>query len=96
MENPFDSVTVRKKPVPKIKTGDLFDIFPEESYNTIQLKKQIAEKMKNINPDVSDFIVFKTTQMFVNKYFYKLNYNDEQKIDEMINMLPEFEMFKTI
>ena len=98
MDNPFESVIVEKKPKMKrrYKIEDMFQFFQEESNNTITLKKQISEKIKNVYPEISDFDNFKLCQMMVNKYFYKLNYPSEEKIDEIINMIPEFEMFKTI
>lgn len=98
MDNPFESVVVEKKPKikRKYKLDDMFDFFSEESFNTIQLKKEISKKIKELNPDISDIELFKVCHMIVTKYFYKLNYPNEEKIDEIINMIPEFEMFKTI
>lgn len=98
MDNPFDSVVVEKKPKMKrrYKIDEMFEFFPEESYNTVQLKKEIAKRVKQLYPDASDFEVFKSCHMLVTKYFYRLDYPNEEKIDEIINMVPEFEMFKTI
>jgi len=98
MDNPFDSVVVEKKPKikRKYKIDDMFNFFPEESYNTVQLKKEIAKRVKAINAEISDFELFKVCHMLVTKYFYNLNYYNEEKIDEIINAIPEFEMFKTI
>jgi len=98
MENPFESVEVTKKPRVKrnFKLNEMFEFFPEESSNSLALKRKIADKIKEYKQNVSDFEVFKVTQMFFNKYFYKLRYSDEQSIDEFISSVEEFEMFKTI
>lgn len=98
MDNPFDSVVVEKKPKMKrkYKIDEMFEFFPEESYNTVLLKKEIAKRVNELYPDASQFEVFKVCHMLVTKYFYRLNYPNEEKIDEIINMIPEFEMFKTI
>jgi len=98
MDNPFENVVVDKKPRQKrrYKPSQLYDFFPEESYNTVQLKKSIAQKISDKFPDLTEFQVFKVTQMLVSKYFYKLNCPNEEKIDEVINTIEDFEMFKTI
>ena len=98
MDNPFETVEITKKPrvKRKFKLDEMFEFFPEESSNSIQLKKKIAEKMKTYKPNLSDFDVFKNTQMFFNRYFYKLRYFDEQEIDNFISSNDEFELFKTI
>tara|TARA_Y100000310_G_scaffold308572_1_gene351832 strand:+ start:829 stop:1125 length:297 start_codon:yes stop_codon:yes gene_type:complete len=98
MDNPFDSVAVTSKPRVKrtFKLNEMFEFFPEESNNSIALKRKIAEKVKIHKPELSDFQLFKLTQMFFNKYFYKLRYFDEQTIDKFISSTEEFELFKTI
>ena len=103
MENPFDSVfeTVHVKKKTKVskksyKLDELLELFPEESKNTVQLKKDVAEQVeeamdtKNINE------TFCLTQMFVNKFFYGIEYESEEKINNILETIPEFEMFKTI
>ena len=98
MENPFESVVVTKKPRVKrnFRLGELLEFFPEESSNTLMLKLKLADKVKEMKPSISDFEVFKITQKFFNRYFYKLRYADEQSIDSFISSFEEFEMFKTI
>lgn len=98
MENPFETVEVTKKPRVKrtFKLNEMFEFFPEESSNSLALKRKIAGKIKDYKPSISDFELFKTTQMFFNRYFYKLRYSDEQSIDEFISSVEEFELFKTI
>ena len=98
MENPFESVEITNKPKVKrkFKLDDLFDFFSEESSNSISLKRKVSAKIKELKPDISDFELIKTTQMFFNRYFYKLRYSDEQLIDNLISSIEEFEMFKTI
>ena len=56
MDNPFESVMVEKKPKikRKYKLDDMFEFFPEESYNTVRLKKEISKKIKELNDDISD------------------------------------------
>ena len=97
MDNPFETVRVPKKPRVKrnFKLDEMFEFFPEESSNSIALKRKIAIKVKEKQPAVSDFEIFKTTQMFFNRYFYKLRYADEQMIDKFISESEEFEVFKT-
>ena len=97
MENPFETVEVKRKPrIKKNYTLDeLFEIFPEESVESIELKKKISEKVKNTIQG-NDFLVFKITQMLFDKYFYDIRYSDEQDIDDIIIVEKEFEMFKTI
>jgi hypothetical protein len=98
MDNPFENVVVDKKPKQRrrYKPSQLYDFFPEESSNTVQLKKSIGQKISDKFPDLTEFQVFKVAQMLVIKYFYKLNYPNEEKIDEVINTIEDFEMFKTI
>lgn len=98
MENPFESVVITKKPRVKrnYKLNDMLEFFPEESTNSLLLKRKIAERIKEMKPNISDFETFKVTQMFFNRYFYKLRYTNEQSIDEFISSVEEFEMFKTI
>ena len=98
MENPFESVVVTKKPRVKrtFKLNEMFEFFPEESSNSLKLKRTIADKLKELKPSASDFEIFKTTQMFFNRYFYKLRYSDEKSIDDFISSSEEFELFKTI
>ena len=55
----------------------------------------IAENVKKLLVGRSDFEIFKTTQMFFNKYFYKLRFYDEEEIDKFISSSEEFELFKT-
>ena len=97
MENPFESVEIKRKP--RIKKNytleQLFEIFPEESLESIELKKKISKKVKNTIKG-NDFLVFKITQMLFDKYFYDIRYSDEQDIDDIIIVEKEFEMFKTI
>lgn len=98
MENPFETVEITKKPRIKrtFKLNELFEFFPEESSNSLALKRRIADKIKNLDPSIGDFKLFKITQMFFNRYFYKLRYTDEQQIDNLISSIEEFELFKTI
>ena len=98
MENPFESVVVTKKPRVKrtFKLNEMFEFFPEESSNSLKLKRTIADKLKELKTSASDFEIFKTTQMFFNRYFYKLRYSDEKSIDDFISSSEEFELFKTI
>jgi hypothetical protein len=98
MENPFDSVfeTVPVKKKTKVskkmyKLDELLEFFPEESSNTTQIKKDIAKTLTG-----NDEEIFCLTQMFVNKFFYGVEYESEEKINVMIQNNPEFEMFKTI
>lgn len=98
MENPFETVELTKKVRVKrtFKLNDLFEFFPEESSNTIALKRKIAEKIKAKKPEIKDFDLFNVTQKFFNRYFYNLRYEDEKILDELISSFEEFEMFKTI
>lgn len=97
MDNPFDTVLIKSKPKVKknFKLDQMLEFFPEESTNSIKLKKMIAENVKKLLVGRSDFEIFKTTQMFFNKYFYKLRFYDEEEIDKFISSSEEFELFKT-
>lgn len=98
MDNPFETVEMTTKARVKrtFKLNELFEFFPEESSNTIVLKRKIAEKIKAKTPDIKDFVLFNITQKFFNRYFYNLRYEDEKILDELISDYEEFEMFKTI
>ena len=98
MDNPFDTIEISSKPRIKrtFKLNEMLEFFPEESSNSIALKHKILQKVKTHKPELSDFKLFKITQMFFNKYFYKLRYFDEHLIDKFISSTEEFELFKTI
>jgi hypothetical protein len=102
MENPFDSVfetvPVKKTKISKkkYKLDELLELFPEESKNTVQLKKDIAGQLEEAMNGEKPNETFCLTQMFVNKFFYGVEYESEEKINKIIEMIPEFEMFKTI
>ena len=93
MENPFDGVfeTLAVKKNKSYKLNELLEFFPEESSNTTQIKKDIAKTLTG-----DDREIFCLTQMFINKFFYGLEYESEENINKIIEKTPEFEMFKTI
>ena len=93
MENPFDSVfeTVAVKKNKSYKLNELLEFFPEESKNTTQIKKNIAKSLTG-----NDEEIFCLSQMFLNKFFYGLEYESEENLNKIIETIPEYEMFKTI
>lgn len=99
MDNPFENVDVEVQRKPRVKKNlklsQLFELFPEESVNSVIVKGEIAEKIKESNLDFSNFKLFKITQLMFNKYYYNIKFTNEQELDNVISMIKEFEMFKT-
>jgi len=97
MDNPFENISDEQKPKVKrtFKLRQMLSFFPEESQNSISLKTDIAKRIQIKYPSMDDVKIFLRTQMFFNKYLYKLDFSDEKKIDEVLD-IEFFEMFKTI
>ena len=97
MDNPFENISGEQKPKVKrtFKLGQMLSFFPEESQNSVSLKMEIAKRIQAKYPSMDDMKIFLRTQMFFNKYFYRLDFSDEKKIDEVLD-IEFFEMFKTI
>ena len=69
---------------------------PQDSTASKRMKQKFLSLIKEYFPDLTHKEHIKYSEMLFNKFYYFIEYQNEETLDTIISEIPDFNLFKTI